>query len=102
MATLSFDGRNLIGQRIFELESGNGNLDEQKTDKQIELHHFQKKFSYDYNYNTFYKLCLSNCGNLVLKAVTERDLHARDLKDKKVHVYHKVVSNNNLPVTTRV
>ena len=42
---------NSIGQSVFELESGNKNVDGQtngqKTDKQTELHQFRKEPSYD-------------------------------------------------------
>ena len=42
---------NLIGQTVFELESGNRNVDGktngQKTNEQMELHQFRKEPSYD-------------------------------------------------------
>ena len=49
---MSLSSLNLIGQSVFELESGNENVDGQtdgqKTDnEQTELHQFQKEPTYD-------------------------------------------------------
>ena len=52
---MSLSSLNLIGQNVFELESGNENVDGQtdgqtngqKTDKRTELHQFRKEPSYD-------------------------------------------------------
>ena len=49
---MSLSSLNLIGQSIFELESGNRNVDGQtdkKTEinKQTELHQFRQQLSYD-------------------------------------------------------
>ena len=49
---MSLSSFNLIGQSVFELESGNRNVDEQtngqKTDNErTELHQFRKEPSYD-------------------------------------------------------
>ena len=52
---MSLSSLNLIGQTVFELESGNENVDGQmdgqtdkkRTNEQTELHQFQKKTSYD-------------------------------------------------------
>ena len=42
---------NLIGQSVFKLQSGNGNVDGQtdknRTNEQTELHQFRKEPSYD-------------------------------------------------------
>ena len=48
---MSLSSLNLIRQTIFELESGNGNFEGETykkwTNKQTELHQFQRKPSYD-------------------------------------------------------
>ena len=44
---MSLSSLNLIGQSIFELESGNGNVDGQTDKKWTELHEFRKTPSYD-------------------------------------------------------
>ena len=48
---MSLSSLNSIGQTVFELESGNRNVDRQtdkkQTNEQTELHQFQKEPSYD-------------------------------------------------------
>ena len=48
---MSLSSLNSIGQSVFELESGNENVDGQTDQKQTnewtELHHFRKEPSYD-------------------------------------------------------
>ena len=45
---MSLSSLNSIGQTVFELESGNENVDEDKwTNEQTELYQFQKEHSYD-------------------------------------------------------
>ena len=48
---MSLSSLNLIGQTVFELESGNGivdgQMDKKRTNKHTEFHQFQKEPSYD-------------------------------------------------------
>ena len=44
--TISLSSLNSIRQSVFELESGNGNVDGQ-TNEQAELHQFRKQLRYD-------------------------------------------------------